>query len=76
MNEGQPNLSINVHLRDDTTIKVDGRHLDSPLGPWVDIKIGDTVSIFVSSVEQAEMLLEAAFDARDAFVLAGEPVSA
>ena len=67
-------ITVDVHLQDDTPMFV-ADHLDEPT-PFVTVRIADANHLFIYNVTQAEKLRDAAQDALDAFVLAGEPVTA
>ena len=67
-------IRVGVHLHDNTDIRVHD-HLDSP-APFVSVDIDTSANLFVYSVSQAIELRDAAQHAVDAFVLAGEPVTA
>ena len=66
-------IRVDVHIQDDTSMRIVD-HLDQP-NPFVTVRIGDA-SLFISNIPQATALCTLAMEAVDAFVLAGEPVSA
>ena len=70
-------VRTSIHLEDEDGVVVyDHMAHDGPSAPFVRVAFGGSADLYMDSVSQAIELRDAAQHAVDAFVLAGEPVSA